>query len=208
MASEDEPKAEVDDLRYTPEQVSELVDGMSDADANAVAMASRHFAARAGMEAEDLQQEAFVRALESRSCRVGVDIVAFICGIMKSIASDMPRARKKARQRAEARGEPVRPIGVEIAFVADYEALGGLVADALSPEDEALSTVFHSRELDRAMACIADDDDLHLLVEGMYDGMTGKALEELLSTDTKGLAAIRKRLGRRVTARFPAGAPL
>lgn len=208
MALKDEPEVELDEPRYTPQQISELVDGMSEADMNAVARASWHFAPRAGTEPEDLQQEAFVRALESRTCRVGVDIVAFICGIMKSIASDVPRARRRARQRAEARGEPVRPIGVEIAFVPDYEALGGLEADALSPEDEALSTVFHSRELDRAMASIADDDDLQLLVEGIHDGMTGKALEELLSTDTKGLAAMRKRLGRRVAARFPAGAPL
>ena len=188
--------------------MSELVEGMTDADTKAVARASWHFAARAGMEPEDLQQEAFVRALESRSCRVGVDVVAFICGIMKSIASDVPRARKKARQRAKARGEPVRPVGVGIAYVADYEALGGLEADVLSPEDEALSGVLHSRELDKAMACISDDDNLLLLVEGIHDGMTGKALEDLLSTDTKGLAALRKRLGRRVVARFPTGAPL
>ena len=208
MASDDGLGAEVESARYSREQIVELVDGMGDADLLAVRKASHYFASRAGLEPEDLQQEAFVRALESRSCKVGVDIVAFICGIMKSIASDGPRALRKARERAEARGEPVRPIGVELTFVADYESLGGLKADNLSPQDEALSTVFHSRELEKAMACISDDDDLLLLVEGIHDSMTGKALEELLSTDTKGLAALRKKLGRRTAARYPEGAPI
>jgi len=146
--------------------------------------------------------------MESRTCKVGIDIVAFICGIMKSIASAGPRARKKARLKAEARGEAVQPVGIELQFVDDYEGLGGLKADGISPQDEALSNVFHARELEKTMACIGDDDDLLLLVEGIHDGMVGKALEELLSTDTKGLAALRKKLGRRLGTRFPEGAPI
>lgn len=201
-------KAAVEDARYSQEQIVELIDGMGGADLDAVRKASLYFAKRTGVDPEDLRQEAFVRALESRTCKVGVDIVAFICGIMKSIASDGPRALKKARERAKTRGEAVRPVGVELAFVADYESLGALKADSLSPQDEALSTVFHARELEKAMACISDDDDLLLLVMGIHDKMSGKALEELLSTDSKGLAALRKKLGRRIVARYPEGAPL
>jgi len=66
----------------------------------------------------------------------------------------------------------------------------------------------YGQELERALAAIADDDELQLLVEGLFDGLSGKDLEDLLGTDTKGLAACRKRLARRLAGAFPAGAPL
>ena len=208
MSSGDGCEADAEGERYSHGQICALIEAMRDADVDAVVKASLYFADRVGMEPKDLRQEAFARALDSRTCRVGTDIVSFICGIMKSMASEGPRVRKKAREKAEARGGAVQPAGIELAFVDDYESLGGLKADAVSPQDEALSSVFHARELEKAMACISDDDDLLLLVEGIHDGMFGKPLEELLGTDTKGLAALRKKLGRRLAARFPTGVPV
>ena len=196
-----------DEARYSPEQVCGLIEAMSDADLNAIWEASIYFGGRGGIEPEDLRQEALTRAIETRTCKVGIDIVPFICGIMKSLASEGPRAKKRARQKAQLRGTAPAPIGVELAFVDDYESLGGLKADAVSPEDEALSKIIHQRELEKVMTCISDDEDLLLLVEAIYDGMVGKALEDLLSTNTKGLAALRRKLGRRLAARFPDGTP-
>ena len=194
--------------RYSADQICELIEAMGDADLDAVKKASWHFAGRTGMEPEDLQQEAFMRAIDSRTCKVGIDIAAFICGIMKSIVSDGPRARKKARLKAEASGRPVQLVGVELEFVGDYDRLGGLEADTVSPEDAALSATIVTRELERAMNCISDDDKLLMLVMGIDDGLVGEDLEDLLDTDTKGLAALRKRLGRRLAARYPDGRPV
>jgi hypothetical protein len=40
------------------------------------------------------------------------------------------------------------------------------------------------------------DEKVQLLIEGIYDGMRGADLQELLDVDEKGLAAVRKRLWR------------
>lgn len=208
MTSADGPAAEGDGPRYSPEQVAGLIEAMAGADFDAIEQASRYFAGRSDMAYEDLQQEAFERALTTRTCRVGTDVVAYVCGIMKSIASEAPRARKKAFERAKASGGRDPGGAVSLAFVADYDGLGGLGSDAVSPQDDALSKVYHSRGLERAMVCIAEDEELQLLVEGLNDRMSGRDLEDLLSTDTKGLAAARKRLARRLLAAFPDGAPI
>jgi DNA-directed RNA polymerase specialized sigma24 family protein len=39
---------------------------------------ARYFAPRSGMTADDLEQETFVRALGSRTCRVGTPVLAFL----------------------------------------------------------------------------------------------------------------------------------
>jgi len=52
---------------------------------------------------------------------------------------------------------------------------------------------------------IADDEELQILVEGICDHMRGRQLEELLNVDAKGLAAIRKRLRRKLQTALPGG---
>lgn len=187
-----------EDPRYTPEEIYEAIASLSAADIARVRMMSRYFSQRSGMSPEDLEQETFVRALGTRSCRVGTSIVAFLGGVMKSIASEAPRARKRART-----GDG----GLELIFVADYgvDGIPEPGVDELSPEDAALSRVYHGQALQKAMACIEDDEELQLLAEGLFDGMRGKDLEALLGTDTKGLAAAQRRLARRLQAKFPLG---
>lgn len=65
-----------------------------------------------------------------------------------------------------------------------------------------------SRALQQVARCYEGDDQLELLAEGLFDGLRGKELEELLGVDTKGLAAIKRRLARRITAKFPDGGPV
>jgi len=170
--------------RYTPDEVFRLIEGLTARDLWSIEQAARYFAPRSGMAYDQLQQEALVRVIDTRTCKSGTDIVAFVCGTIKSVASDAYRATKRSRKKEEA------------------------AAEALSPEDEVLDRSHYGQELERALAAIADDDELQLLVEGLFDGLSGKDLEDLLGTDTKGLAACRKRLARRLAGAFPAGAPL
>lgn len=187
------------DDRYTPEEICDAIEAMSDADIEKVRLMARYFAPRSGMSAEDLEQETFVRALGTRTCKVGVGIVGFLGGVMRSIASEEPRARKRAR---EAEGG-----AVELVLVGDYaaEGLPEPADDAPSPERAALSRVYHAAALQRALDSIGDDEELQLLAEGLFDGLRGEELEALLDTDTKGLAAAKRRLSRRLNARFPEG---
>jgi hypothetical protein len=52
---------------------------------------------------------------------------------------------------------------------------------------------------------VAGDEQLQLLIEGIYDNMRGAELQELLGVDEKGLAALRKKLRRLLLAAFPGG---
>lgn len=188
------------DARYGPDEVREAIQAMSADDFRRVELIARYFAPRSGMTAEELRQEAFVRALGSRTCRVGTTMVEFLAGTIKSIASEAPRARKKAR----------RDGGLEVVFVGDYgsDSMPEAEFDAPSPEHAALSRVIYARELKKALASIDGDFQLQLLAEGLFDEKIGKELEELLETDTKGLAAAKKRLSRKLQGSFPEGAPL
>jgi DNA-directed RNA polymerase specialized sigma24 family protein len=186
--------------RYRPEEIREALYALSDDDMRRIEKIARHFAPRSGMSIEDLRQETFLRVLASRSCKVGTSMISFLAGTMKSIASETPRARKKAREEA----------GMELVFTANYgeDGVPEPAADGPDPEEEALSRTIHAPILERVSQCISNDFELQLLVEGLFDGKRGKELEELLTTDAKGLAAAKKRLSRKLEIEFPAGAPL
>lgn len=198
------PGAQADDgadvPRYAPDEIIDAVGHLSPAELARIEAISRYFAPRCAMQPEDLRQEAYARAFGARSCKVGTGMVDFLAGIMKSIASDGFRSRKKARKDG----------ALEVVYVEAYGS-GGVpepVFEAPSPEEAALSRRYHPEALAKALACIEDDDELQLLVEGLFDGLRGRDLEDLLDKDTKGLAAARKRLTRRLLPTFPNGVPV
>lgn len=189
-----------EEARYTEEQVRAALAALTVDDVRRLKVISRYFAPRSGMSDDDLLQEAFLRVLGSRTCKVSVGIVGFVAGTLKSIASESPRARKKAREDR----------GLEIVYVPEYGA-GGVsepASDEVSPEDEAMARLIYSRELNRIENLLKDDEELQFLAEGLIDGYRGKGLEDLLGTDTKGLAAAKKRLFRKMDLAFPDGVPL
>jgi hypothetical protein len=201
MRSEDSEESSPGAIRYTAAQIRAALDGLSDNDHRRLTMVARHFAPRTDMSEDDLRQEAFLRVLSSRTCKVGVGIVEFLAGTIKSIASETPRARKRARENA----------GLELVYVPEYGA--GEVQEpedqnTPSPEDQALARTMYTKEIERAGQLVSGDYELELLVEALADGQRGKDLEEVLGTDTKGLAAARKRWIRKLQVSFPDGVPL
>ena len=201
MRSEDSEESGSDAIRYTAAQIRAALDGLSDDDHRRLTMVARHFAPRTNMSEDDLRQEAFLRVLSSRTCKVEVSIVEFLAGTIRSIASETPRARKRARENA----------GLELIYVPEYGT--GDVPEpedqkTPSPEDQALARTMYTKEIERAGQLVAGDYELELLVEAFADGQRGKDLEDVLGTDTKGLAAARKRWIRKLQVSFPAGVPL
>jgi len=192
-----EPDNEPDKRIYTYDEVVAGLQGLSDPDWCTLKNVSDFLAGTADMDPDELRNEAFVRILETRTCSVGVDIMGFAIGTMKSIASTAYRKAKKET----ANGTTSVPIAANDGGVDPAD-------DAVSPEDEALSRIFLGECLARVDATIADDEELQLLVMGLCDGLIGKKLEELLSTDIKGLAAARKRLAKRLQKAFPEGSPV
>src|SRR5262249_45606526 len=117
------------------------------------------------------------------TCGRGTALVPFICGIMKSFVSQENEARKEGfRPMAVPRdGEPIVP---------------DVPADDPSAERAAISAIDGRPALAQIQAAAAGDEKLQLLIEGIYDGMRGAELQDLLGVDEKGLAAVRKRLRR------------
>lgn len=197
----DEREEASDDALYSLEEVRAALDGLTELDHARITLIARHFAPRTDLSDEELRQEAFLRVLATRTCKVGVDIRAFLAGTIKSIASETPRARKRAREAA----------GLELVYVPEYGV--GDVPDpedltTASPEDQALARTIYTKEINRVGQLLAGDYELELLAEALADGHRGRELEELLGTDTKGLAAARKRLLRKMQVEFPNGVPL
>jgi DNA-directed RNA polymerase specialized sigma24 family protein len=182
------------DLRQSREDVRAALAVMSDHDRRKVAAIATSFARRYQLHADDLLQEAYVRALSTRSCASGVPIVAFLAGVIRSVAWDGLRERTDGA----------------LTYVPDYKEkdLAGVAARDVTPEDGALARTKYAKHLEHCLECIEDDEELQLLVEGLFDNLRGRELEELLGVDTKGLAAAKRRLTRKLESRYPAGIPL
>jgi hypothetical protein len=187
--------------RYRAEQIRAMLEALTDDDHRRLTAIVRHFAPRTDMTEDDLRQEAFLRVLSSRTCSVDVGIVDFLAGTIRSIASETPRARKRAREGA----------GIELVYVPEYgSGDASEPADRMmpSPEEQGLARIVYAKEIERAGKLVAGDYELELLVEALADGHRGKDLEDVLGTDTKGLAAVRKRWIRKLQVNFPNGVPL
>jgi len=182
---------------YTFDEVVAGLSALGELDVARLDGISRGLARTADMEPKDLLHEAVHRMVTKRTCPVDVDIVSFTIQTMKSIASTSYRRR---RQNLEE--------GVTSIPIAANDGGFDVADDAVSPEEQALARIFHGKCLELVDATVADDEELQLLVMGLCDGLLGRQLEELLETDTKGLAAARRRLANRLRRAFPDGAPV
>lgn len=179
--------------RLTAAEVHDSISAISDPDMGRLVAAAQGFSRLCGLPWDELLQEAFTRALEGRrTCERGTPLVPFICGVMKSLASQENQARKDGfRPTVVMRnGEPILP---------------DAPADEPSPERSAISAIDDRPLLAKIEAAAAGDEELQLLIEGIYDGMRGEQLRELLGLDEKGLAALRKKLWRLLKPICPSG---
>src|SRR5260221_685961 len=89
--------------RFTVAEMHDSIEALSDPDVAKLVAASRAFCRLCGIPPDDLLQEAYTRALEGRrTCHRGTGIVEFLCGVMKSLASQENEARKEGIERARA----------------------------------------------------------------------------------------------------------
>lgn len=191
-----EEQREPDRQTYTLAEVREGIEALTDVDMAKLHKISRALAGKAGMDPDELFQEAICRMLTTRSCSVSFGIVGYTAGVMRSIASDAYRAQVKRTDDGKR----------TVPFAANDES-GSVSADP-TPEEEVIAQQYYGECLSRVDEAIAGDEQLQFLVEGIYEGLRGKDLEDFLGTDTKGLAAARKRLMRLLNKAFPEGKPI
>lgn len=154
---------------------------------------ARALCRHAGFEPGDLLQEAFHRALDgARRCPRDVDIHHFLAGVMRSIASDWCKARRRWQ-----RVQLVAPAAMLEAVMLQARDLRPGPDDQLASEEEAARLVAALRAL------FADDAIAQRLLDGMLEGLEGQALRALTGLDETEFASKRRLIRRRIDKAFP-----
>jgi DNA-directed RNA polymerase specialized sigma24 family protein len=166
--------------RFTVAEMHDSIEALSDADVAKLVAASRAFCRLCGITPDDLLQEAYTRALEGRrTCHRGTGIVEFLCGVMKSLAS----------QENEARKEGLRPV---VVMRNGEPVLPDVAADMVSPEQAAASAIDDRGALAAIEGLVANDEPLQLLIEGIDDDMRGADQDRIMSQDHDARAKLAK----------------
>ncbi len=138
---------------------------------------------RAGIDADDLLQEALLRALSSRSCPASITIEVFLMGIMRSIASAIVEKRERERE-----------IIVEVGGTDSWAAAGARLAQP----DEILGRQDHQRVCAAALASICEGNPhAETVLDGINLGLRGLDLARHANIDPDHLATVRRFLKRR-----------
>ncbi|MCP9221923.1 hypothetical protein MKP08_04070 [Erythrobacter sp. LQ02-29] len=139
---------------------------------------ARFRALTAGIDAEDILQEAILRTLTSRRCPAGLKMEYFLMGVMRSIASAI--IAKRYRDEAWYCNEL------------------HMVVSPLAP-DEACEIAERSDAWRKALDdVVAGSPEIERVVDGIDQGLCGSALAEFANTDRARLASLRKAIKRRV----------
>jgi DNA-directed RNA polymerase specialized sigma24 family protein len=174
-------------------ELADAISGLSDAEWGRLRKVAAAYARGRPIEADDLLQEAFRRALDgARHCPAHVTVVKFLAEAMRSIAH------------AEKEKGDNQPVLVEIARHGDSEAVdppdSRLDPEQLSMSSEATGIV------KAAMLALFDDDPIaQIILEGMMEEMEGEELRELTELDATAYQSKRKLIRRRIDKAFPVG---
>ena len=141
------------------------------------------------IEAEDLLQEAFRRALDGeRKCPVNVDIIRFLAEAMRSIAdAELQRAKRRPRQ----------------VPLPDYNAPEGEAVEPGDPTPTAEEVLVADDRADHIHCKIVDlfpgDVAAQVIVEGIMEGHRGEDLRALTDLDQTAYQSKRRLILRRIT---------
>jgi DNA-directed RNA polymerase specialized sigma24 family protein len=183
-----------------PSEVAAALRGLPDADWLRLRKIARYHANICPLEAEDLLQTALTRALAGeRQCPAHVDVVRFVAGAMRSIASVSQKAegREEAAEARQAALRLVQPVEAENAELQ--------VAALPSPED-VLSSEQEGARIKAAILRLFDDDLIaQTIIEGDMEEMTAEDIRTLTGLDRVAYASKRRLIRRRIDQAFPRG---
>ncbi|MBY3031666.1 hypothetical protein HF265_21690 [Rhizobium leguminosarum] len=180
----------------TRDEIAAAIRSLTAVDLARLKMVARKYAFGRPIEPDDLLQESYIRALDSRACPSHVDVVKFLAEAMRSIAH------------GEAEKVEHKVTLVPIAKTGGPE-------DAESIKDEADDAETQMIAAQRAERCIAthaavialfdDDPTAQLVLEGMMEEMTAEEMRELTGLDKTGYDSKRKLIRRRIDKQYPEG---
>ena len=179
----------------SPAEFKEAISGLHDAGWLRLRKVAHALACHRRLEAEDLLQVAFTRALEgSRQCPRNVDVVRFLAEAMRSIASDALKARGRAAEGHVSRTESEA-----------QEILEGLPDTGPNAEECFSAAQEIAQRRCAVLELFADDATAQLMVEGIMLGMEGEELRELVGLTPTEFASKRRLVRRRIDAAYPEG---
>ena len=169
----------------TPAEIANAIRSLTPAQWARLRNAADLYSLGRPMEAEDLLQESFRRALDGeRKCPTHVDVVRFLAEAIRSIAnSEYKRAKRRP---------PVVPL----------LAPGDPVPQAEDPEDptpnveEQLAAAEDRKQ--RIVALFGDDPVAQVIVEGIMEGTRGEDLRALTDLDPTAYQSKRRLILRRI----------
>jgi DNA-directed RNA polymerase specialized sigma24 family protein len=146
-----------------------------------------------GIDADDLLQDAFHRALDgSRQCPRHVDVLRFLAGAMRSIASDWSKTQKRQS---------------DVGLVASTGSLQKVIVEVrdLHPDPhELLASEQEAACMKRAvLEVFADDLVAQRMLEGIMDGLEGEELRSFTDLNETEFASKRRLVRRRIDKAFP-----
>lgn len=169
----------------SPAEIHAMLKALTDAEIRRLETKSQYLAHDQLILAADLRQEAFVRVLDGRRrCRVDVDLVDVLIGIMRSMVS--------AERESDANGN--RPM-----LVGSFGE-GGVDAGSQEPSPEQLGydAMHYRRTLAAIRAELGKDALLLALVDAVIDGARGQILQQRLGLTKTAIASLQRRLRRRL----------
>jgi len=179
----------------SPDEIHVAVSKLSMADLVRLKRAGAYFAVGVGVEANDFLNEAICRALDgTRTCPKNVPVVVFLINVMRSMASSA---------RVTAKESPV------LESLTSTQQGGTSQIDvrdlARSAEENIVARGDSHDRLKALESLFADDEDALMVVMGDLDGLDAEDTRALGGWDLKAYATIRRRMRRRIDAKYPGG---
>lgn len=176
-------------------EVDNALRNLSDIEWYRLQTISKSLARTYPLEAEELLHEACCRALDgSRNCPRHVDIIQFLAGAMKSIASDTLKSEKRYPK-----------LRLVLNSEDDDEEILDLPDDRLNVEEELEQEHEAGLIRKRILDLFHDDPIAQIMVEGIMEDMEGEELQGLTSLDKTAFESKRKLIRRRIVKGFPEG---
>ena len=165
--------------RLKPAQVRKALEKIDIAPGTRLKRYANYRAYIADIDADDLLQEAILRAMTTRNCPTHVAIEHFLMGVMRSIASKIIEKRERAHDAL-----------LHYSATCDNVSIG---------PDEAMA--FHERAefwKSSIEKVIAGSAAAGMVLDGIDQGLCGKALADFAEISQIELATVRRRIKRRV----------